>query len=247
MIKVMIYASEVAECIHFAKKAAKNQNAYGRSLAEVEKDTVIGKLGEAAVVKFFNYCGIEAEVNAQVYQKGQCDDADIICNKWPIDVKTTQQNPACLRVAWSALDFRADTKKLSDYYVLTRLDPSLKQFTAAQDTWVDLLGYWDVEEFTEGNPKVKIQYFRKGTRKEPFFVVHEDLLAKNFEKLAYVIKNTVYDQHLFADNYIPPRQHRKLSFVIKENTKPYGRFSLKMTKEEVEASSGSLEEELSLL
>lgn len=243
----MIYAQEVKECIAFAKKAAKNQAAYGRSLEEIERNTIVGKLGETGVVKFFNYCGINVPVNAQVYKYGECDKADIIYNQWPIDVKTTQQNPSYLRVPWSALNFRADNKELSDYYILVRLEPDFHNFQSPKNTWVDLLGYWDVEEFTEDNPKVKTEYLYRGGRiKVPFFVVHEDMLAKNFRKLAYVIQNTTYDRNLFTDNYDSPEKRRKLSLTIKEDTKKYGSI-FNMTTEEIEAISGSLDEEIDQL
>lgn len=124
---IEITEQELRQCIDFAKRSAPTQQdiEFGqhdmapRSVNEVSRDTLIGKIAEVAFAKIMheNY-GIDIELDFEVYPRGQYDAQDAVVNDWRIDVKGTRQGGHYLLVEWNKLDFRQLEDRLSHVYAM---------------------------------------------------------------------------------------------------------------------------------
>lgn len=122
-----ITEQELEQCIDFARRSAPTQQdiEFGqhdivpRSVDEVSRDTLIGKIAEVAFAKIMheNY-GIDLELDFDVYPRGRYDAQDAVVNGWRIDIKGTRQGGHYLLVEWNKLDFRQLENKLSHVYVM---------------------------------------------------------------------------------------------------------------------------------
>ena len=122
-----ITEQELEQCIDFARRSAPTQqdiefgqhDVVPRSVDEVSRDTLIGKIAEVAFAKIMheNY-GIDIELDFDIYPRGQYDDQDAIVNGWRIDIKGTRQGGHYLLVEWNKLDFRQLENRLSDVYAM---------------------------------------------------------------------------------------------------------------------------------
>lgn len=90
-----------------------------RPVAEVSRDTLIGKIAEVAFSKLMreNY-GIIIDLDFNVYPRGIYDAQDATVNDWRIDVKGTRQGGHYLLVEWNKLDFRQVENRLSHVYTM---------------------------------------------------------------------------------------------------------------------------------
>ena len=96
--RIRITEQELEQCIDFARRSAPieqdiefgQHDVVPRSVDEVSRDTIIGKIAEVAFAKIMheNY-GIDIELDFEVYPRGQYDAQDAVVNDWRIDVKGT--------------------------------------------------------------------------------------------------------------------------------------------------------------
>lgn len=124
---VVITEEELEQCIDFSKKSAPTQqdiefgqkDIKARSVSEVSRDTLIGKIAEVAFSKIMqeNY-GIKIALDFEIYPRGQYDAQDAKVNDWCIDVKGTRQGGRFLLVEWNKLDFRQVENRLSHVYAM---------------------------------------------------------------------------------------------------------------------------------
>lgn len=142
----------IEKCWQFSKAGAVTQrpveygrkNGRSRAPAEIARDNMIGKLGEAAVQKFLQMHGIDVKLDFDVYPRGRWDDYDIRCNGWTFDVKTTKRGGRNLLIEWSKLQFRADARQIPNYFVMTRLKDDFDAEVADLEADVPACGF-DVE------------------------------------------------------------------------------------------------------
>lgn len=124
---IRLTAEELERCIEFARTSAPTQQAIefgqdttqARSVGETARDTLIGKIAEAAFRRMMseNY-GIDVPLDFNYYPQGQWDDQDAEVNGWRIDVKGTREGGRWMLIEWNKLNFRQKQRKLSHLYVM---------------------------------------------------------------------------------------------------------------------------------
>lgn len=124
---IEITVEELNSCIDFAQRSAPTQqdiefgqhDIVARNVAEVSRDTLIGKIAEVAYSKLLheNY-GIDITLDFNIYPRGEYDAQDAEINDWCIDVKGTRQGGHFLLVEWNKLDFRQLENRLSHVYAM---------------------------------------------------------------------------------------------------------------------------------
>ncbi|MBP5474803.1 MAG: hypothetical protein J6X83_00860 [Methanomicrobium sp.] len=117
-------------CSLFAEESAKtqqeiefgNKETTPRSVKEICRDNMIGKIAEAAVVTMaWQEYGIRIPVNYEVYPRGQYDDEDVNINGWSIDVKATRKGKWLL-LEKNKINFRFMENNLPDLIMMCRVD-----------------------------------------------------------------------------------------------------------------------------
>lgn len=100
MIAISLTDYEYQLCSLFSKESAKTQQRieFGqrstrrRSVEEIARDNMIGKMAEVAVAKTLRRdFGLHLPVNYEIYPNGECDDNDIVINRWSFDIKSTRK------------------------------------------------------------------------------------------------------------------------------------------------------------
>lgn len=154
---IVLSREDVDICREFSEKCAKNQQEieFGqrdtarRSINEIARDNLIGKLAEVAFAKMLNQsCGIIIDLDFNYYPRGVWDGQDILVNKWRIDIKGTRPGSEWLLVEWSKLGFRKKENKLPHVFVMaeTGWDRSSDEPTGD----VKLIGYCYLGELNYG-------------------------------------------------------------------------------------------------
>lgn len=95
---VVLSDDEYQRCANFSKASALTQQdiEFGerqtapRNVDEIARDNMIGKMAEIAVAKMLNEYGIDADVNFDIYGRGEWDDDDFYIKGWRVDVKSTR-------------------------------------------------------------------------------------------------------------------------------------------------------------
>jgi len=123
---VVLSEDELDRCREFSEKSARNQQRaeFGqkttaeRSLREIARDNMIGKIAEVAVAKIIeeNY-GVKVELDFNCYPRGEWDEQDVLINGWRIDIKGVRAGAKWLLVEWNKLAFRQKYGNLSHAYV----------------------------------------------------------------------------------------------------------------------------------
>lgn len=161
-MEIVLDKKAIEKCWQFAIKSAETQrpdahgeqDSYRRSVEEIAKDTVIGKLGEVAVQSFFKEKGISFELDFEIYDRGEWDHSDIEIDGWKIDVKCTKHRGHNFLIEWNKLQFGADAGELPHFYLMTRLiddDLLARDQMVNENVKVEVVGYIDTRELQESN------------------------------------------------------------------------------------------------
>lgn len=159
---------EFERCLEFSHRCAQNQQQieFGqadtkpRSIAEIGRDNLIGKMAEVAFAKMLRErCGIEIDLDFNYYPRGKWDDQDAEINGWRIDIKATRKGGEWMLIEWSKLDFRQKQDKLSHLYVMASVDWDRERDLPRRE--VDLVGCASIKKLRPGISSTKV--FRKGT------------------------------------------------------------------------------------
>ncbi len=166
VVRVRLNRQEIDACIDFSMQCAEHQQAieFGqsdtakRSISEIARDNIIGKLGEFAVKAFFEKNGIAIELDLEIYERGRWDTCDIAYRGWTFDIKCSKSRSRWLLIEWNKLQFRADAGEVPNYFLLTRLvnDAIVLNSTNIRPDIleVDLVGYVDARKLRDGNEGV---------------------------------------------------------------------------------------------
>jgi len=147
-------------CKLFSEESAKTQQRieFGeistgqRSIAEVTRDNLIGKMAEAAICSMlWSDFGLRIPVNYDVYPRGEYDDEDIRINGWSIDVKATRSGRFLL-LEDHKIRFRLAEQKLPDVIAVCRV-PWDRVSDVPAGRSVELVGCVSISRLL--NPKTK--------------------------------------------------------------------------------------------
>lgn len=134
---------EYKRCLEFAMESAKSQQRveFGnkqtseRSVEDIARDTIVGKMAEVAVVKFLREYGLHLPVNYEVYPRGEWDDEDVVVNGRTIDIKATRKGH-CLMVEKSKMLFRLKQDRVPNIIVACKIkDERRVELVGAISTW----------------------------------------------------------------------------------------------------------------
>lgn len=122
---IRLSPDELKRCEDFAVASARTQQKieFGqnttaeRSVDEIIRDTLIGKIAEVAFHKLMAFYGIAAPLDFDCYPRGKWDDQDAEINGWKIDIKGVREGGRWFLIEWSKLDFRQKENKLSHLYI----------------------------------------------------------------------------------------------------------------------------------
>lgn len=164
-MKITLQKDMIRKCWEFSYQCAKNerpieygeQDAHVRNTTEIAFDTLIGKLGEAAVQEFLHRHGIETEIDFRIMKRGQWDVDDVHVGNWRFDVKCTKQRSKNFLIEWNKLQFRADAGELPHFFLMTQLDFDMeKAFRdgVPSSCEVDCVGYIETQHLKQGQPGV---------------------------------------------------------------------------------------------
>ncbi len=115
-------------CVQFSNESAKSQqdiefgqrNTTPRSVKEIARDNLIGKMAEVAVVKMLREdYQLHLPINYEIYPRGEWDDNDIEVNRWTIDIKSTRKGHFLL-FEHNKVNFRKENGKLPDMIIMCR-------------------------------------------------------------------------------------------------------------------------------
>lgn len=128
---IILKDEDLQQCIQFSNKCALNQQAIefgqsdtaARSVKEIGRDNLIGKIGEVAFAKMMKYkFNIDVKLDFEYYPRGEWDGQDTIINGWKIDVKATRKGGKWMLIEWSKINFRQRDKDLPDMFVMASVD-----------------------------------------------------------------------------------------------------------------------------
>ena len=128
---VTLSDAEYSQCLTFSRKCSLNQqriefgqrDTEARSLSEISRDNLIGKMAEVAFAKMLREVfGIQIELDFNYYPRGEWDAQDAVINGWNIDVKATRKGGRWMLIEWNKLDFRQKQNKLAHLYVMAIVD-----------------------------------------------------------------------------------------------------------------------------
>lgn len=152
-MEIFLRPAEIDQCIEFSDLSAATQQQieYGetttqkRSVKEIARDNLIGKLAEIAFQKFlFRYFKINVAVDFEIYPRGVWDSSDISINGHLFDIKSTRPGSSWLLIELNKLQFRKKEERLPDFFVaaVTGWDRGLDIPTGS----VMLIGYARLRE-----------------------------------------------------------------------------------------------------
>lgn len=189
---IKVSSKDIERCVKFSNECAQYQQRieFGqgdtreRSIKEISRDNLIGKLAEVAFAKMLQRgYNITAELDFNIYPKGVWDNEDIKIGKWRIDVKGTRSGAEWMLIEWNKLRFRQRENKLAHIYVMAEVGWDRKKNKPTGT--VELIGYTHLEELKRG---VDGTYILKKGKKlpgknvilqadnfgRPFRVLHKD-------------------------------------------------------------------------
>lgn len=145
-MRVYLWPAEVEKIAQFAAESAQTQQEieFGeartarRSTEEITRDTIIGKMGEAAVSKVLqDRYNIDAPIDYTVYPRGRWDGNDLtICGK-EIDVKATKAGSKYFLLETNKVLFRAKEGRIPYAFILCTVAWKDNGPTG----YVDIVGY----------------------------------------------------------------------------------------------------------
>ena len=156
-VTVTLTEYEYALCDLFSKESAKTQQAveFGqkrtkpRSVEEIARDTMIGKMAEAAVARvLWRDYKQHLPINYQIYPMNDCDDEDIRVNGWTLDIKSTRKGKWLL-LETAKVRYRMKTGTMPDVIVMCRT-PWDEKNDRPQGREVELIGCISTQRLTGG-------------------------------------------------------------------------------------------------
>lgn len=216
--RIRITEQELEQCIDFARRSAPTQqdiefgqhDVVPRSVDEVSRDTIIGKIAEVAFAKIMheNY-GIDIELDFEVYPRGQYDAQDAVVNDWRIDVKGTRQGGHYLLVEWNKLDFRQQEKRLSHVYVMFSVGWDRER--DLPNRYVKYAGAITLRALNNNNDWIDTKILRKGEcipgtnarLQADNYGIEFNELNKNLYGLVHTMQNRKPNQNV-VDYYLNP-------------------------------------------
>ena len=188
-------------CDLFAHESAKTQQSveFGqratrpRSVAEIARDNMIGKMGEVGVSRFLRMeFGVHIPVNYDVYSRYECDDNDITLNGWALDIKSTRKGRYLL-ITRDALSSRKRTQLVPDLFIQCHVPWDTMTDRPAGKS-VDIIGCISTERLTHSRD---VYHLRAGdcipgTRcklQADNYAVRYDDLSDLRGAVAYMLKN----------------------------------------------------------
>ena len=221
--RIRITEQELEQCIDFARRSAPTQqdiefgqhDVVPRSVDEVSRDTIIGKIAEVAFAKIMheNY-GIDIELDFEVYPRGQYDAQDAVVNDWRIDVKGTRQGGHYLLVEWNKLDFRQQEKRLSHVYVMFSVGWDRER--DLPNRYVKYAGAITLRALNNNNDWIDTKILRKGEcipgtnarLQADNYGIEFNELNKNLDGLVHTMQNRKPNQNV-VDYYLNPNDYSK--------------------------------------
>lgn len=165
-IIVYLTPDELDKCKKFSEESAKTQqriefgqdDTMPRSVKEIARDNLIGKMAEVALKKFlYDRYRIETAVDFNVYARGVWDNNDLVINDWQIDIKSTRSGHWFL-IEWSKLSFRQRQKKLPNAFFMCRTP--WNRDNDIPKGMVEICGALSLKGLCSGSPMIRT--LRKG-------------------------------------------------------------------------------------
>lgn len=165
-ITIKLTKSEMEQCVSFSEESAKTQQKieFGqgdtapRSVKEIARDNLIGKMAEVAFKRFLHdRYEIETAVDFNIYERGIWDDNDLSINGWEIDIKSTRVGSWFL-IEWSKLSFRRKQNKLPDCFFICKTPWNMNNDTPHGT--VELWGAVSLKTLCSNDSRIQI--LRKG-------------------------------------------------------------------------------------
>jgi len=162
-MNIILSKNQLNKCIEFSFKCAENQqpiefgqsDTISRSLKEIGRDNLIGKIAEVAYAKmFFNRYNIIIPLDFEYYPRSQWDICDTIINNWKIDIKATRSGGKWMLIEWSKLNFRQKEKNLSHLYFMSSV--GWDRYNDIPTGEVDLIGCASINKLFIPNTKTLI-------------------------------------------------------------------------------------------
>lgn len=168
LLRIYLTEAQIAKCEEFSRECAKQQQQieFGqsdtkkRSIQEIFRDNMIGKIAEVAVANFIETkYDISIELDFNYYPRLVWDDEDTVINGWKIDIKGTRQGGKWMLIEWSKLSFRKAEKNLPHLFFMLSVGWDRKNDKPTG--FADLEGYFPTRRLIIGEKNVSI--LKKGT------------------------------------------------------------------------------------
>lgn len=226
---VLLTESELTRCVKFARQSAPTQQLieFGqkdikpRSVGEVSRDTLIGKIAEVAFYKIMleNY-GIDIGLDFNVYPRGKYDAQDAVVNDWCIDVKGTRQGGNYLLVEWNKIDFRQLENRLSHVYAMFSV--GWDRNADCPNRHASYVGAVTLRALSDNLNWIDTQSLRKGEcipgtsrrLQADNYGIRFDSLNKDLDGLVRVMRQRKPNQEV-VNGYLNPYTHETTLDIIK--------------------------------
>lgn len=222
---IQLNAQELKKCIEFSAKCAENQqkiefgqdDTIPRSVKEIGRDNLIGKIAEVAFSKMLKErYNLDVPLDFEYYPRGKWDAQDAVINGWKIDVKGTRQGGKWMLIEWSKLNFRQKDNDLSHLYVMASV--KWERDADKPTGGVDLVGCASLMKLKSNIPQT--QRLRKGTvipktnarLQADNYGIHFDDLEHDWDK---VIGYIVSHQPPNTSNYSNPYSGKTTAEILK--------------------------------
>lgn len=211
---VQLTADELQRCVVFSNQSAKSQqqiefgqsDTVPRSIKEIARDNLIGKMAELAVSKMLREdYGLHIPIDYEIYPRGEWDDCDISINGWNIDIKSTR-NGRWLLFELHKLRIREPQGKLPHAIFMCKTPWNMEKDEPVGN--VELIGMISLKKLVTDHKFVKLLKkgsFIPGTRArlqaDNYGVKFEDLSADWKTNIDYIIAHTPPDLKTYPTPY----------------------------------------------
>jgi len=157
---ITLTPEELQKCRTFSIESARSQqdiefgqsDTIPRSVAEIARDNLIGKMAEAAFKNFLrSRYGVETQIDYNIYRRGVWDNNDLTINGWNIDIKSTRSGHWFL-IEWNKLSFRRQQNSLPDCFFICRTPWNLE--TDTPKGTVELCGAVSLQTLCRRDPRI---------------------------------------------------------------------------------------------
>lgn len=212
---ISLSEEQMQMCYGFSIKCAENQqkiefgqsDTVPRSLEEIGRDNLIGKIAEVAFAEMLkNSFNIVISLDFEYYPRGKWDGQDTIINGWRIDVKGTREGGKWMLIEWSKLSFRQKDKDLPHMFVMASVKWDRDTNTPTGE--VVLKGSASINKLRPGSSKTKIlmkgDYIPKTNTQlqADNFAIHFNDLNHDWDLVInYILNNKPPDLEDYPDPY----------------------------------------------